>query len=308
MANQPGFDILGFGAVAVDDLLYVDEYPPADHKVHILRRGRQGGGNCGTALVAAARLGAQCAYVGALGDDPLSRYAIENFRNEGIDTEHRARRSDGRPFHSTIIVEQRRATRTVFASLDGFSGADPTRPEPELLRTARVLLLDHHGVEGSLRAARIGREAGVAVVADFERDGGGRFAELVATVDHLVVSERFARQWTGEDQPGPAAEKLFHAECRAVVVTCGPDGCWYVGVSGEAARHVPAFAVEVVDTTGCGDVFHGAYAAALAWGRDLPWRVRFASAVAALKATHPGGQAGCPRLAEVEKFLAAAGE
>ncbi|OHB73827.1 MAG: hypothetical protein A2V70_12910 [Planctomycetes bacterium RBG_13_63_9] len=301
----PRFDILGFGAVAVDDLLYVDEYPAVDSKVHVRQRRRQCGGNTGTALVAAARLGRRCAYVGLLGDDELSRFVIDNFRREDIDVTHCVRRADGRPFHSTIIVELGRNTRTILASLDGAAGADPAGPEPELIRAAGALLVDHHGVEGTIRAARIARGVGVAVVADLERDPGGPFAELLALVDHLIVSQRFALEVTGARDAARAAERLWTADRQAVVVTCGAAGCWYLGPpTGEGPRHFPAFSVEVVDTTGCGDVFHGAYAAALVEGKSLPQRIAFASATAALKATQPGGQAGCPRRDTVEEFLA----
>ena len=93
----------------------------------------------------------------------------------------------------------------------------------------------------------------------------------------------------------------------AVVVTCGADGCWYVDGSNRGdVRHFPAFAIDVVDTTGCGDVFHGAYAAALAEGQELYRRVAFASAAAALKGTRYGGQAGCPTRQAVDRFLASA--
>ncbi len=296
------FDILGFGAVAVDDLLYVDEFPRPDQKMHVLKRERQGGGNTGTALVAAARLGARCAYVGRLGDDELSRSAIENFRREGIDTQHVARRLDGRPFHSTIIVDQKQHTRTILASLDGVAGADPSLPDPRLIREARVVLIDHHGVEGAFRAARLAREAKVAVVADFERDPGGPFKELLELVDHLIISEQFAAELTGEKDPENAVRQLWNWDCSAVVVTCGASGCWYAG-NGVSVVHHAAFSVPVVDTTGCGDVFHGAYAAALARSVDLPGRIAIASAAAALKATQPGGQAGCPTRHEVDRFL-----
>jgi sulfofructose kinase len=85
-----------------------------------------------------------------------------------------------------------------------------------------------------------------------------------------------------------------------VIVTCGSDGCWSVSAGAEAGpRHHPAFAVEAMDTTGCGDVFHGAYAAALARGDSLEERIRFAAGAAALKATQPG----IPRGAEVEQFI-----
>jgi sulfofructose kinase len=300
----PRFDVLGFGAVAVDELLYVDEYPPAESKVRVHQRRRQCGGLTGTALVAAARLGSRCAYVGVLGQDELSRFVIDSFAREGIELASRVQRADARPCHSTIIVDRRRKTRTIFASIDGAIGADPSRPEAELIRAAGALLVDHHGLEGTIRAARIARDAGVGVVADLERDPGEPFAELLALVDHLVLSERFARELTGAEDPARVAEMLVRVDRRAVVVTCGAAGCWYLGGgSGPQARHFPAFEVEVADTTGCGDVFHGAYAAALARGEPLDRRIVLASAAAALKATQPGGQAGCPPLRAVNRFL-----
>jgi sulfofructose kinase len=308
MPTPPHFDILGFGAVAVDDLIYVEEYPPAESKVHVLKRQRQCGGLTGTALVAAARLGSRCAYVGVLGDDELSRFVIESLAREGIDLEWRVERADARPAHSTIIVDQRQKTRTIFCSLDWPLGADPLRPEAELIRSARVVLVDHHGLEGTIRAARIARDSGVGVVADLERDPGGPFAELLALVDHLIISERFARELSGAADAAGAAQRLCGADRRAVVVTCGAAGCWYVGEGFGPpgtlrVRHLPAFEVEVVDTTGCGDVFHGAYASVLARGGELHQRVVIASAAAALKATKHGGQAGCPTTDEVDRFL-----
>ena len=308
MSSPPRFDVLGFGAVAVDDLLYVEEYPPAESKVQVLDRRRQCGGLTGTALVAAARLGCSCAYVGVLGDDELSRFVVDGLAREGIDLDWHVRRADARPAHSTIIVEGRRKTRTIFSSLDGTLGADPLGPEPELIRSAGTLLVDHHGLEGTIRAARIARESGVGVVADLERDPGGPFDELLGLVDHLIISRRFARVLTAAEDPARAAEELYSPQRRAVVVTCGSAGCWYVGETcGEAARHLPAFPVDVVDTTGCGDVFHGAYAAVLARGGDLRRRVVFASAAAALKATKRGGQAGCPTGEAVNVFLSEQG-
>ncbi len=299
-----GFDILGFGAVAIDDLLYVDEYPAAESKVRVRRRIRQCGGLTGTALVAAARLGARCAYVGVLGNDPPSEFVVETFSREGIDTSHCVRRDDASPAHSTIIVGRNGNTRTIFASVDGAIGADPTGPSEELIRAARVLLIDHHGLEGSIRAARIARAAGVAVVADLERDPGGPFAKLIETVDHLVLSARFAGELTGEDDPARAAKALMTPGRQAVVVTCGSAGGWYIGEpSGDVAKKFPAFPVKVADTTGCGDVFHGSYAHSLSRGDRLDDRVLLASAAAAIKATRRGGQSGCPTAAEVAQFL-----
>ncbi|MHC4401944.1 MAG: PfkB family carbohydrate kinase [Planctomycetota bacterium] len=308
MTPRNDIDVLGLGAVAVDDLLYVDEYPPAERKVRVRHRERQSGGLTGTALVAAARMGARCAYAGVIGDDELSQFVTARFEQEGIDPRYGVRRPDARPAHSTIIVDQNRNTRTVFASLEGAIGADPRLPEADVIRAASVLLIDHHGVEGALRAVRIAREAGVAVVADFERDPGPPFAELLALVDHLVVSERFARELAGEPNVPVAAitRKLLDRQREAVVITCGELGCWYASeADGGQPRPFSAFPINVVDTTGCGDVFHGVYAAALASGDALDRRVALSTAAAALKATRRGGQAGIPSRSTIEEFLRA---
>ncbi|MHB1317271.1 MAG: PfkB family carbohydrate kinase, partial [Anaerolineae bacterium] len=111
--------------------------------------------------------------------------------------------------------------------------------------------------------------------------------------DHLIVGQRLAEQLTGESDPARAAEALWREDRTAAVVTAGSRGSWY-RVAGEPVRHQPIFPVTVVDTTGCGDVFHGAYALQLARGASNPECVRYAAAAAALKATRPGGRTGIP--------------
>ncbi len=160
-ADGFAWDVLGLGCVAVDDLLYIPAYPPPDSKVRVRRRERQGGGLTGTALVAAARLGARCAFAGVLGDDDDSRYVEEAFRREGVDTSPVVRRTGARPIRSTILVDESQHTRTIFFDLAGSTGADPEAPSAEVIRAARVLFVDHYGVEGMTRAARIARAAGL---------------------------------------------------------------------------------------------------------------------------------------------------
>jgi sugar/nucleoside kinase (ribokinase family) len=301
---NPSYDILGLGCVAIDDLLYVAAYPPADAKVQVRRRERQCGGLTATALVAAARLGSPCVYAGILGEDDLSHFVMERFRQEGIDVAYVRRWANARPIHSVIIVDESRQTRTIFYDLHGAFGAQPDWPDEAVIRSARVLYVDHFGVEGMIRAAQIARDAGIPVVADFEHHEMPRFPELLALADHVIVAREFAAQLTGETDSPAAAQKLWTRGRQAVVITGGEEGCWYLSGEGtHLPQHHPAFSVSVVDTTGCGDVFHGAYASALARGLVMPERVRFASAAAALKATQRGGQAGIPTRAAVEAFL-----
>jgi sugar/nucleoside kinase (ribokinase family) len=141
------------------------------------------------------------------------------------------------------------------------------------------------------------------VVADFERAPDPRFPQLMALTDHLIISQQFAYKLTGISSPEKAVLKLGRPDRQVAVVTCGQEGCWYLAQGESAPKHQPAFKVKVVDTTGCGDVFHGAYAFALARQMALEERIRLAAAAAALKATMPGGQAGIPSLSAVRRFL-----
>jgi ribokinase len=290
--------------LAVDDLLFLDEFPKPDSKQGILGWERHAGGNTGTALVAASRLGRACAYAGTLGSDELSRFVLDGLSAERVSIQHLVHRDGAPPFHSTILVDTRAKTRTILFNAAGVIGASPTEPSEEVIRSAGVLLVDHVGLEGMTRAARIARRAGIPVVADLERQAGAWFRDLLAAVDHLILPHEFARSLS-EGTDGPSVVRALWADDRAsVVVTCGAEGAWYL-TSEEPGRvfHQPAFRVEVVDTNGCGDVFHGAYAAGLSEGMAAAERVRFAAGVAACKATRPGGQKGIPSRVEADKFL-----
>jgi ribokinase len=299
------WDILGLGCAAVDDTLYVQHFPAADTKTYVLQARRRLGGLTAAALMAAARLGGRCAYAATLGDNDLSHYAEAALQAAGVDTGHVVWHNDAQPVHSTVVVGQEDHTRTIFAYINGRTGADDHLPDADVIRASRTLFIDTYGMVGNLRAARIAHEAGVPVVADFERSDVPHFDEILPLVDHLIVSEHLALPLAEVYDPAQAAHRLLVAHHDAVVVTCGAKGCW-VASEGDAAWHQPAYPVRVVDTTGCGDVFHGAYALGLAQGMPLDARVRFASATAALKATQIGLE-GVPHQDEVAAFMAQAG-
>jgi sulfofructose kinase len=295
------FDLLGLGCAAVDDLIYVPTFPAPDRKLRVEKSLRRCGGLTGAALAAAARLGAHCAYAGCLGTDEYSRHVAENFTREGVDISHSPRLAEARVVHSTIVVGQDSGSRNVFFEDQGMIGAHDSLPPIKVIRAAKVLFIDHLGMRGNLRAVRAARAAGVGVVADLENDSHPLFRKVLDLVDHLILSEEFALRISKALDAPRAALGLWHPRRAVVIVTCGAKGCWSVSVeTGQDPRHHPAFVVRAVDTTGCGDVFHGAYAASLARGDALETRIRFASASAALNAR----QGEIPRLAQVRKFLA----
>jgi sugar/nucleoside kinase (ribokinase family) len=296
------FDILGLGYVAVDDLIYVEAFPPPDAKTPVLRAQRHCGGLTGTALVAAARLGSSCAYAGVLGRDELSVFAKEQMQREGIVLTHLLQCPEAGPVHSFVVVDEQRQTRNVFFDVGKAVGAHEQWPAANVVQSPRVLFVDNCGVAGMIRAARLARAAHIPIVADFEQATEPGFAELLGLVDHLILSQSFAQEITGRADPAAILKLLWTGQRDVVVVTCGAEGCWYVAKDGQV-QHQRAFPIKAVDTTGCGDVFHGAYASALARGLGLAESICFASAAAAIKATRSGGQAGIPNRAGVESFL-----
>lgn len=295
-------DILGLGCATQDELLFVAHYPPCDTKILVRHSEKQGGGLTATALVAGARLGANCAYAGMLGYDEISRFVVRNLQNEGISTALVTYRHDAAAIRSTIIVDESNASRTIFFERPGLVGAPPDAPSEREIAASRVLLIDHYGGAGNVRAAEIARQNRVPIVADFERADVPEFEAFFPLVDHLILSRGFAQKMTGETALPAMARALWTPDRQIVVVTNGEAGAH--SFDGQNARHFAAFPVQIVDTTGCGDVFHGVYAATLSWGFELEARIQWASAAAALKARSVGAQRGIPHRAEVEELVA----
>lgn len=297
------WDVLGIGSVAVDDLVYVDHYPPPDCKTEARSMRRQGGGLTATALVAAARLGARAAYMTVLGYDDLSRYSLQEMEREGVDCRPVVRREGARPYYAIIIVDQSTGGRNIFYTGEGVTEPAVEDVHEALIARCRVLFVDSYTAEAGLRAVQLAQAQRIPVVADIEVSSHPLALALAQRVDHLIVNREFAGQVTGEADPERMVRALSNPERACCVVTGGDQGCWYAERGG-TVHYVPAFRVQVVDTTGCGDVFHGAYAARIAAGDSVADAIRVAAATAALKATQPGGRSGIPKLARVQEFLA----
>jgi len=296
-------DLFGFGIVAVDDLIEIPYFPPPGGKLEVVSRRRQGGGLCATALVAAARLGLKCMYGGFLGRNELSEFTRETFRNEGVGFVEEVAYPDAEPFHSSILVDRKTGERTIFYSREKVVEPNPRNIRADLIAESRALFVDHLGPQGTIQACKVARRLGIPIIADIENVNESAVREVINLTDHLIMSIRLALELTGCDDTESTVISL--AQNRVcTVLTDGARGCWFVEGREMRVHHQAAFEVDVADTTGCGDVFHGAYAAALLSGMAIPAVIAFASAAAAIKATRPGGQLGIPERATVERFLA----
>jgi sulfofructose kinase len=294
------FDVVGLGYCSLDYLSIVDTYPPVDSKTEILRFAEEGGGPTATALVTLARLGAKTLFVGKVGNDARGKLIIEQLRREGVDISNVIFEENKTSQLSFVIVERQTGKRTIIYTRGSVSQLKPEELNRKMITSGRILHIDGHQMGASIAAAQWAREAGVKVILDAgsNRPGTGILVELA---DCVVASKSFAIAFTSEVDIEKAARKLLRSEVEIAVITAGDKGGFCA--SDESAFAYPAFQVEVVDTTGAGDVFHGAFDYGILRGWNLGNVVRFASAVAALKCRELGGRSGIPSLEEVEQFL-----
>ncbi len=304
MATAP---IVFLGMATQDFVSVVPHLPAADEVIEAQHVGVHGGGPAATAAVACARLGGSAEFIGAVGADAIGSGIAAELEREGVEVARLQAVEGGSSPAAVILVDAPTGRRSILYTKGSGTELEYTPEIGAAVRGAALLHLDGYHIEPALRAAAVAREAGVLV----SLDGGAgqlwpRMEELAALADLLVVARDFAHRLTGEDDPLLAASQLLQfGSAQEVVVTDGANGAWYLTRANSG--HVPAFAVGVVDTTGAGDVFHGAYALARAEGLDVPAAVRMASAAAALKCRQSGGRRGIPTRQELEEFLADAG-
>jgi sulfofructose kinase len=302
MNSDRKWDIIGFGAIAVDDLLFVSSFPQPNSKIEVNRRERHGGGLAGTALVAASRLGARAAYFGCLGENDLSRFTRQEFAKENVDTSLCIMSESAQPIYSAIIVDQSTGDRTILYSLENFAPPKPELIPAHLPDLCKLVFVDTYFLSIMDYIVDISHANGIPVIADIESLQIVDYQKSLDSIDFLILGMDIAGQITKEKIPTGILRQLNAGKRQCTVITDGANGCWYQEC-GNPMYHMPAFAVNAIDTTGCGDVFHGAFAAALVRGETIPSAVVLASAAAAMKATKSGGRAGIPSLPVVLDFI-----
>jgi len=293
-------DVVGIGAVSVDFFGTTEGWPALGEKERLQTFAVHDGGLVGTALVAVSRLGGRATCAGALGSSEMAERAVKALENERVDTSLILRAPGCEPCIS-FVISVAGGQRTIFSSQAGVTfPKQDSWPNPEWYQSATVLLIDHVSGQAGIEAARVAKAHGVKVVIDAERLTK-TIPEALSLSDHVVVPRDFASLFTGRSDIIEMLYALRKEERQTVVITCGSEGC--SGLTEEGHFHIPSYPVDVVDTTGCGDVFHGAYCLMVAKGQTAVESSRFASAAAALSATRVGGRAGIPTLEEVKGLL-----
>ena len=291
--------VVGVGLACLDQLLLWRDMQAPLVGNKILDFQVQGGGMVGTAMVAVARLGGQAEFWGAVGDDWMGRMILDGFRCESVDTRHVVVVPGGRGPMVVVCVDHPTGQRH-FLYWTGFPEPEGEIGSLESLETAGCVLVDGTHHQSALRAARQARRLGVPVVADMG-GVGEKTAALLSHVEYAIISEGCAQRVAGGDDYLAACQAIRSMGPEHVVVTLGEKGLVYL--DGERLAEMPAYPVEVVDTTGAGDTFHGAFCYGLTEGFPFVRNLQFSSAAAAMKCRQMGGRAGIPGRDEVVRFL-----
>lgn len=300
MTESKEFDCVGLGLCPIDYLCVVPSYPKPNEKTEAVGFSQQGGGPVATAMVALSRLGGKAAFVGKVGADAEGEFVRAQFQWEGVD-------------YSRIIVDKEVRTPQAFVWIDGKTGErsivlNRTEWEPpsweqidhEVFTKTRYLHIDGRFPELEIPAAEMAKANGAEIVMDVGsiREEMESFFRLV---HYFIASETFFNSHFPDRTLEEGLQEILRKGPSVVVVTLGERGAW--GADRFHLHKIPAFSVPVIDTTGAGDVFHGAFIFSLLKKWDLKKQLIFASAVAALKCTQLGGRKGIPSYSETIQLL-----
>lgn len=293
-------DIIGIGKPVKDLLIAVDNMPLADGSCLAQGLSSQGGGKVASALVAAARQGMQCGMYAVLGDDAKGRFCKADFERHDIDTSHLALLPGKTSPFCLCIAEKTTQTRRLIGDVGTAPMIDPATLDFAYLRSARLLHLEN-GDPASKAAAEFARANGILTAIDAD-SYSPQVAEMESLIDLFIASAFYAQKRFPGQTPEHAARLLHENGCRVAIITLGAKGL--VGHTDNGSFSLPAFSgLEVIDTTGAGDVFHGGFISAWLRGLNAVDSARWASAVSYIKCTRLGGRAGIPTQKMVEHFL-----
>ncbi|MEL7607897.1 MAG: carbohydrate kinase family protein [Bacillota bacterium] len=293
------YDVVGIDAPNIDLLLNLEEFPKPDGFTPVSACSWQGGGKVATGMVAAARLGAKAAMLGFVGDDAYGRFILEDFERHGIDIGGIAVRKGKRTNMATVLSDRQSGGRSVLWLPGDAERLRSDEIPDHYLQNTRFFHIAQAD-ELTLDKARKARLAGAKVIIDADNYSDD-LLNCFDAVDIFIASEFvYNKMFSGVDYEA-ASRAVLQKGPEIAVFTLGSRGC--AGTGPEGFFFIPAYSVQVKDTVGAGDVFHGAFVAGLLRGWNAEQTARFASAVSAIKCTRIGGRAGIPTMDAALAFM-----
>ena len=294
------FDVVGMGLNSVDFLTVVPKFPTPNAKMEMLQFSKQGGGQVATAMVALSRWGVKTKYLGKVGEDEFGQFSLLSIRQEGVEVSSVMIEPNATNQFAMIIVDGPTGERTILWNRDQRLMYRQGELRKGEVCSGKLLHLDGHDIHAALQCARWAKEESIPIVIDLDKVEPIT-SELMKEIDFIITSSRFPTLYTGIADQKKALLELQKCTTGFLCATLGHEGAIAL-VNGEFL-HVEGFKVNVVDTTGAGDVFHGGFIYGLLQNWEVMEILRFANAGAALKCRDIGGRKGIPSLEEVQRFL-----
>ena len=299
------FDVVGFGGTVLDTLVVVKRFPEEDVKAGPAERVlKQGGGLVATGICATGKLGGSCTILAAVADDGDGRFLKNQFNEYGVNTDYVVTRPNSESATCVCIINQENGSRTIIGSSNVDKIAPPIRFDElplDIIKNAKVLHVGGNPQPDLIKVLDFARENGVKVLLDIEMPND-LTEDVLARSNFIITSKRFLPAYTKTDDTKASLKMVFdkfHPDI--VVTTLGNAGGMYY--DGKEYGTYPIFPAEVIDTTGCGDVFHGAFAYGYVQGWSWSKICHFSSAVSSMKCMKLGGRSGIPTLPELIEYI-----
>lgn len=296
----PIVDVVGVGLNATDTIIRLPHFPAFNSKVEFLSSSTLPGGQTASAVVTCARWGLKARYVGKVGDDAAGRFQHEQMEPTGVEAHWIV--ASGCPSQSAfILVDETSGERTILWQRDAHLEILPQELDQNWVTRARLIHLDGHDCAAAAQAARWARQAKIPVTADVDNIYPG-IEVLLQNSNYLISSRDFPVRLTGEPDLFVSLPQISRRYgCKVSGATLGDEGV--LAWNGKRFLYCPAFDIKTVDTTGAGDIFHGAFAYSLIQGWDL-WRaLEFSSAAAGLACTAPGARGAIAPVEKIEELV-----
>lgn len=298
---MPEFDVVGVGLNASDTLILLSKFPAYAGKVAFDEEILSPGGQVASAMVTCAVLGLRVKYIGTVGDDKRADIQLASLHKSGINIDDVEIRRNCANQTAYILIDRSTGERTVLWRRDDCLRLSPSAITPEKITSARLLHIDGHDTLAVARAAEIARHHSIPVTVDVDTIYHG-FDRVLPNVDYLVASSEFPVQWTSERDPFKALEMIQEEYgMRVAAMTLGAHGA--LARQNGKFIYSPAFVVNCIDTTGAGDVFHGAFCYAVLENMPLRETLEFSNALAALNCTALGARGGISTMEEARALM-----
>ena len=293
--------VVGIDYPCLDYVIEIERIPETNREADIDSESWQGGGMVPTALAALGRLGAVSGLIGVSGDDIYGEYCKADLERHGVDTGHIIMDPGTRTDFCISVAERSTQGRSFITRWGNCRRLTEEDLDPEYIGNADYLHVCMEMNDINVKAAQIAKQHGVKVVIDADHYSE-KTEENLSLIDVFIASEKYYRKKFPEGDPEENLKKVMAEGPEIVVFTLGEKGC--IGLSKDGFFQLEAFHPgKVVDTTGAGDVFHGAFIKGLLDGKTPKECARFASAVSSIKCLHLGGRAGIPDMETTLQFL-----